>query len=287
MPVRRPFITESGTIFPEKVNPREAGARVDFRPDIPFSNQIEWHGLRLGWVRMALCPCKAFNRQTDQIEPGCNLCNGLGWIPFKTPGYFLDLAKTGPLNEVQAHLVSKNQAMVIRGLTMGMTEQPNMFSMLGDWAMGSVMITVRPENKLGYYDRLIALDDLFVHRELLTQGTEDTLKLFYPAESLLTLLTTDENDVVTYWGDNDVELVNGNIRWLPGKQPEPETRISVSYLCHPVFTVIEFTHLIRSVPFRSKRPPAKRETPIGDLMRLPIQVVARLEHLPLDSRSNA
>lgn len=277
MAIENPFGTESGVIFPPKNNPKEGGARVDFRNDIPFANQIEWHGMRLGWSRMTLCPCQSFNKVTEQIDPNCSMCNGSGYTPFQTPGYFIDPTKAGPLTESQQRLVTRNKAMVIRGLTMGMSEQPNMFAVLGKWALGSVMVTVRPENKLGYYDRLIYLDDVIPFSELLEMGSTDTLKLKYPAETINGLISETKA-----YNNSDVVLQDGNVKWLPGRAPPKGTRLSINYLYHPVFIVLEFVHLIRTIPFRNKKPLAKRMTPIGDTMRLPIQVVARLEHLPLE-----
>lgn len=278
MVVRSPFARAPGTIFPPVNNPKEGGARVDFRNDIPFDNQIEWHGVRFGWSRMALCPCRGFNSKTEQIDPACKACNGMGFTPVRTPGYFIDTAKTGVLNEAQQRLVDRNKCMIIRGLAMGLSSQPNMFAVLGAWAMGSTLITVRAENKLNYQDRLIYLDDVITHNELV-DVSGGTLPTRYPVEGLNALISETKE-----FGDDDVSLVDGVITWEPGKVPADGTRVSVNYLFHPVFTVIDFVHLLRVVPVQNKKPLARRATPAGDPMLLPIQVVARLEHLPMEPR---
>lgn len=276
MALRKPFNKQAGAIFPPPGS-REGGARVDFRTDIPFANQIEWHGVRWAWSRMTVCPCKGFNDQTDQTDPGCLYCNALGWRPIQTTGYVSDKDKTGQFTPVQQALITKNKAMVIRGIATSMSSQPNMFSVLGNWGLGTVMVTVRPENKLGYYDRLVYLDDVMPYSEIVTVDAADTLKLHYPAEALNAL-----SETVKEYGDADVVLTDdGNVQWLPGKKPAAGTRLSVHYLCHPTFVVIEFPHLIRSVDVRQK-PPAIDASPMGSRMALPIQVVARLEHLPLE-----
>lgn len=273
---RNPFNKAAGKIFIPK-GVKEGGFRVDPRGDIPFDAQIEWHGVRLGWSRMTICPCKGINNVTDQVDPDCPSCTGSGWTPVATEGYFVDKTKVGPLNTIQQLVVDKNKCMVIRGIPMGVSSQPNMFAALGDWALGTVMFTVRSENRLSYYDRLIHLDDVAPFSERIVSAPAGTpIKLRYPADEINGLISLTQR-----FGNADVVLDdNGNVVFLPGRAPPAGTQLSITYMHHPVFTVIEFPHLIRTVPVRNKKPPALADTPTGDYMRLPQQVIARLEHLP-------
>lgn len=273
------FNKSAGRIYPPK-GIREGGARVDFRPDVSFDAMVEWHGVRFAWSRMTVCPCRGLNNQTDQVNPECPQCNALGWRPVPTTGYRQDPAKVGPMTPLQQLLIDRNRGMVIRGITTSMGEQPNMFSVLGNWALGSVLVTVRADNKLGYYDRLIYLDDLMPFSQLLTQGTSPTLKLRYPAECLNSLVSETQE-----FGEQDVQLVCGDVVWRAGRQPPDGTVLSCNYLCHPVFTVIEFPHLIRTIPVRALKLKRPATSPAGGHMFLPLQVVARLEHLALEPRA--
>jgi hypothetical protein len=277
---KRPFALDAGTIFPPTDNPKEAGARVDFRTDISFRNLVEWHGVRWAWTRMTICPCKGFNDQTGQTDPHCAMCNGLGWAPIKTPGYYMQAEKVGVLNEEQQELIRRNNSMLIRGVATSMTSQPNMFGVLGPWALGNVMITVRAENKLGYYDRLCYLDDVMPFSEVITLGDSATVKTRYPVAALNAVISS-----TTVYTEKDVWLDKGALSWVDGHQPVSGTRISVSYMCHPVFVVIDYAHLIRTMPVRAKLPRAQQLTPMGETLNLPLQVIARLEHLPLETRA--
>jgi hypothetical protein len=189
----------------------------------------------------------------------------------------VDEQKTGPLDEEQRALVVRNNAMVIRGIPMGLSSQPDMFAALGPWARGSVMFTVRPENKLGYYDRLAYLDDVMPFSELVVSAAGTTLKTRYPVNCINALLSETQT-----FGDADVELRDGVVTWLAGRAPPAGTRLSISYLCHPVFVVLEYPHLIRVTNRVAKKPRSAQATPAGDFHRLPMQVLARLEYLPLE-----
>jgi hypothetical protein len=272
-----PFGKNAGVIFPPP-GIREAGARVDFRKDISFDAQIEWHGVRLAWSRMTLCPCKGFNDETDQFDPDCPRCNARGWTTYQTPDYVIDQTKVGALDPIQSLIVSRGNCMVIRGVPMSMTEKPSLYEALGNWAFGSVMFTVRPENKLGYYDRLTHLDDVAPFSEIVTTES-DLVKLRYPATCLNALLSSSKT-----YGDADVVLEDGNVKFLSGKAPALGTRLSVSYLHHPTFVVLEFPHLIRVIPARAIREKAGT-SPAGGHFYLPQQVLARLEYLPMDAKT--
>jgi hypothetical protein len=153
-----------------------------------------------------------------------------------------------------------------------------MFSALGNWALGNVMITVRPENKIGYYDRFIYLDDVMPFSEIVDVTAANTVRTRYPIAALNAVIST-----TTVYQDGDLVLNQGIIEWVSGHKPAVGTRLSISYLYHPVFVVIEYAHFIRTTPFRDKLPRKQQLTPAGQPQYLPLQVIARLEHLPLEA----
>ena len=80
----------------------------------------------------------------------------------------------------------------------------------------------------------------------------------------------------------DYTLADGQIVWQSGSEPAEGERLSVHYLHRPVWVVWEHMKLGRRSPVKFKQDAATLETPIGNMLQLPGQVLVRLEHLPLD-----
>lgn len=267
---------------------KEPGKRVDFKSnsilESNFDFLIETKTPRLGWARCVRCPCIGFNDQTDQVDPSCTNCNGLGFVYFKPDDYVADAETIGTLTDEQQLVLGKANAVVIRGYMQGLSSQPNMFAALGNWALGSAMLTVRYDNFLGYYDRVIDLDGKRTHGEVVENDGTGTMKLRYPAlavnylASLTTRfsLCTDENPTGEY------QVVSGNIVWEAGKDPGAGIRIAVHYMHRPMWTVIEHVKLTRKSLVKAKKQRETLTTPAGDVLELPGQVLVRLEHLALD-----
>ena len=84
---------------------KEAGRRVDFKPDA-FTLAIETKSFgRLAWTQACYCPCVPNNDQTDQPDPNCDLCDGHGWLMFRPAIAETDPKVLGDLNPLQAKLV--------------------------------------------------------------------------------------------------------------------------------------------------------------------------------------
>lgn len=260
---------------------KEGGKRVDFKAlnsanDTDFDFLIETKCPRYGWARASLCPCVGFNGETDQPDPKCSTCSATGWLYFKPQDYVSSDETIGSLDDAQNELLTKANAVVIRALLVNATSKPDIFAVLGRWALGSSMATVRAGNRLGYYDRLIGLDDEMVFSEVVeTDGTSTTL-LRYPAVDFNVV----QSETTVYTDDDLAVDAAGNIAWVTGKEPAAGTKISVHYNCHPVWTVMEHTKLSRTSLVKQKK--ANPATPAGDLLVLPPQALVRLEHLPLD-----
>lgn len=255
--------------------------RVDFRTAggdefSEFESLIETKTPRLGWARASICSCKGFNDQTDQFDPNCPVCNAQGWRYFRPTEYVVNVEQLGALDPLQSALLEKANAVVIRGLMTGIATQPDIFQALGKWALGSSMLSIRPANRVGYYDRIIQLDVIEPFSEVIEDAGVANPKTRYPVHSLnfIGSLTQEfTNDDVILYDD-------GTLGWKAGKQPPKGTRVSLSYMHHPVWVVLEYVNANRTSLIKFRTPTT--QTPQGNTQHLPIRVLIRREYLPMD-----
>lgn len=253
---------------------KETGKRADFRPDW-FTTLLESKGNRMAWRRASMCPCTPVNDQTEQADPNCTLCKGKGWYYFGLRRALI-LPKIGDLDAIQKQIIgveTDDPAAVIRVLMTGISANPDALDRQGMWVAGDAQLTVRYENRLGYWDRLVDLDTEMVYSELLDQGAGRTLPSRYPI--------TQANEVRTfgtvYKAEEDFTLVEGVLTWKTGKGPASGAKVAVHYLHHPTWLVVDHPHVIRMTSLKLKR--AEVETPEGTPQSLPLQAHARLEYL--------
>ena len=252
---------------------KEEGKRVDFKPD-DFALLIETKGYRLAWSRTAQCPCVGINDQTDQSDPNCSLCEGAGWLRFQPIGAVTNSFIVGELDALQTKIVGTDSA-VIRAIMTAFVTTPTPWDKVGPRLQGTVNVTTRAENKIGYYDRLVNLDSTIVYSELFkASGTSlDTTRYLVREINLLRSATQ------VYAEGTNFNIVAGDIQWVAGHEPEEDTQLVAHYLCHPTWRIIEHPHAIRLSPVKFKT--AKPTTPQGDPKNLPNQGVAQYEWLPL------
>lgn len=257
--------------------------RVDFRTTggdefTEFESMIETKCPRLGWARATICSCKGFNDQTDQTDPDCPKCNGLGWRYFRPTEYAVDETQLGALDSLQAALLEKANAVVVRGLMTGISTSPDIFAALGKWALGSAQLTMRPRNRVGYYDRVVQLDVIEPFSEVIEDAGVATPKTRYPVHSVNFLASLTQE----FTNDDLILYDDGTLGWKPTKQPPSGTRITISYMHHPVWVVIEYVNANRTSLAKFRRPAAEVQTPQGDTQHLPLRVVVRREYLSMD-----
>lgn len=249
---------------------KEAGQRVDFKAD-KFTLAVETKGYRLAWSRAAPCPCTSVNDQTEQPDPNCSVCEGSGWFYF-APSESVS-ANAGTLSDLQTKVIADKKAGVIRGLMTTGTADFDPYNKIGFWQDGQMMLTVRPENKVGYYDRIINLDDDLVYAETIDATSASQLALRYPAKQVNLLRSLD----TVFVPDVNFDLVDGEIRWLTG-QPASGTKLIAHYLTYPVWLITHHPHIVRSTLVKQKNP--NPTTPQGDSIPLAIQAVVKYEFLP-------
>ncbi len=242
---------------------------------------IEANGARLAWSRACACTCVSFNVQSQQPDPLCTVCQGAGTRYFG-PRNYTPPVEVGSLTPLQQTILDSGAA-VIRGVVQKATQDGSFYDILGNWVRGTMLVSVRPENIIGYYDRLVNLDSVVTYNEVLVRGTSrtgaalaatDPVVLRYPAVDVNVVFTL----TARYEYDTDFVLQNGALVWRAGRGPSTGTRYAVHYLMHPTWLVIEHPHVLRVVQRR-----ARKMTPVdpyGKSVDLPIQAAVRLEFLP-------
>lgn len=260
---------DSGIIgLPEGV--KEAGQRVDFKPD-KFVLAIETKGYRVAWSRAAPCPCEPINAQTDQPDPNCELCEGSGWLYFAPSEPVTTTA--GDLTVLQTKVVELFNAGVVRAVMSAGTSEKDPFGRQQNWLEGQMALTVRPENKIAYYDRIINLDSEMTFYEVREAGEDLLLKARYHIITINMLRSVS----TVYVPETDYILEEGKILWLAGKQPTEGTRLLLHYQTFPVWLVQTHPHVIRGTIQKFKNP--SPQTPQGDHQALPIQAMVKYEFL--------
>lgn len=253
---------------------------------------IELLGARVAWSRAAFCPCQSANEQTKQPDPTCVKCQGRGFFYFGVPSYVIP-DEVGDLTTIQKAIIDDEGAAVIRTLFTRSTHITDPYDLLGTWVRGSIFVTVRPENKIGYYDKLVNLDAEICYSEVVEINLADDPNLVSPIRFRYraTQVNTLETTTTRYRQNVDFDLTNdGNINWT-ADIPTPDTsidsdntkiKLSVHYLTHPAWLIVEYPHVFRETPARSKV--KVKTTPFGTPTAHPIQALARLEFLPKTER---
>ena len=156
----------------------------------------------------------------------------------------------------------------------------DLYDVLGHWVRGTMQVTVRPENKIGYYDRLVNLDSEIPYSQVVSVGADNTadLALRYLATGVNFIQSSDADGAVRYEQGDDFSIVEGKIRWITGRAPAALARLTVHYLMHPTWLVVDHPHVLREAARRRKIP--NRISPLGNPTPLPIQAAVRLEFLP-------
>jgi len=258
---------------------KESGSRVDFDRNA-FSFLVETKGPRFAWARAATCPCQGNNDQTQQPEPNCEFCKGKGRFHFGPEKFYvIPPDEAGDLDELQKILLEKDGAALIRGTMLGAMRSDEEFTRVGPWLFGNAYVTVRPENPIGFHDRLIALDAELTFDEILDAGDpNEPLALHFLAVGVNCIQAV--HPTIKRWQEGvDFEVVNGLVVWT-SDAPDEDTRISVHYRFHPQWTVWSQPQSFRIASTKAKLagvPPPK--TPLGTPEKLVIRAMVRLEHL--------
>jgi hypothetical protein len=254
---------------------KETGQRSDFRTEV-FGLNISAHGYRLAWTRATICPCMPINAQTQQADPSCDLCQGNGFFYFGPSGSKQSAKLIGQLNDVQASIIEDNNAFVIRGLMTSLSRSVQPYDKIGTWVDGRSSVTVVPENRLGYLDRLVALDGFAVYTEkLLALDPALPLRTRYPINGGVNFLAST---LRRYHPIADFTLEKGKVVWLdPSLAPPLGTPLTIHYVYNVTWLVTSQPHVVRAQNVNAKQ--SNPQTPEGNYVELALQAEVQLEHL--------
>jgi hypothetical protein len=258
---------------------KEPGQRVDFRPE-SFHLAIQTKGYRLWWSRSAACPCKN-NTQTRQPSTTCALCKGQGYFTFLPEIGLENYAQDAYGNPIQ--LNQNKDAVLIRGIMTQATQDPQIFERFGEWVFGTIRVTVQPENKLSYWDRLTCVDAVMAWSQIIeadgsafvavtggVSGTSGGLR--YPAVTINLLRSVERiyEQYIDY-------MINetGGITWVT-TAPSDGTLLSIHYTIHPVFRVLDHVYAFRNTLVSKKR---QATDDAAQVTELPIHAMAKLDFL--------
>lgn len=274
--------TDAGVIG-DPPGTKESGNRVDFITS-DFERAIADKGYRIAWSRALLCPCIPVNTQTEQADPNCTLCRGSGWLYFAPSKATLNKLIVGELDEVQTRIV-QDKGAVIEGLMSGIVTAEKPYDEINRRITGTLSLSVRPENKIGYHDRIVNLDSVISFSQILdVVNLTVPLETRYPIHQVNHIVKVVDDVLTTFSAPADFDLGTGadagKIIWngASSNLPAAGDRLAIHYLCHPTWLVVEHPHAVRMTPVAAKL--AKRPAPAGEYIDLPLQAMIQYEFLP-------
>jgi len=211
----------------------EPPLRVDHNVEA-YNNLIDQDGLCFTWEKSSKCFCA---RADGTFDLECTFCTN-GWF------YFDPLPVTLLVTSLLASKAFKDLAVH------------------GDWILGKVSISSKSMNNLAFRDRITAIDSQITYSQLLFIGTRE--KLRYPAVEIILL----RSEAKVFVSGVDYNLVNGEIIWVGGQKPADGTTVTIRFLAHPSYIVLDAMHEIRDT----------QVTP-GNFIRMPRQHLAELDYL--------
>jgi hypothetical protein len=273
----------SDTLTPTIVTGLPAGIKARPRADfIPteFDQAITTKGYRMFWSRAGICPCTN-NDQTEQPDPTCGLCKGDAYY------YFLpdEAIAAGSSIDSEGNAVLLNAAgtaVQIYVLMTSLTQDVQVFEKFGEWVFGMARATTQPANKLGYRDRLTAIDSEMTWAQIIeydgsaiipVTGERNKAGLRYPFVCVHQLRSLAQ---VFRVGSDFVVNAAGEIRWLASPPPVAAgERLSVHGVIHPTWIVMDHMHTFRDTQIEGGSTALKDQK----FRKLPIQTVVKLDFL--------
>jgi hypothetical protein len=233
-----------------------------------FDREIDGHGEPAMWEQACPCPCSN-NEQTDQPDPFCMDCDGVGWL-YHSP-----------------------QPITVIVDRLGVDQKP--LDKVGMFWTGDVNLTIRVENPVAYYHRVTLL-----HATIEFQ--ERTTRKFGPVQSLRMPIGTRATEFIHRATKDRVKVVervnrimhrvnnravllrigvdydvtdDGKIDWSKGDRigtaPRLDSVICANYYIHPVYVVTSLAPY--GVRVSKTNTGVAEETPL----LLPFTVMAKLD----------
>jgi hypothetical protein len=252
--------------------------RADIRP-AEFDKLFDGKGYRCWWSRTSICPCRN-NEVTDQADVACSLCDGTGWFEHLPDAGLENHTEDAYGNPIV--LNDAGDAVLVQSWISSATRDPQIFERFGEWAFGMAKCTMSGHNKLGHRDRLEVLDAVMTWSQLLEADgtavvpvTRGRVRggLLYKAVEVYSLrsVATEYKEGSDFKIDDD-----GQIAWIMTAPPESGTVLSINYLVHPVFRVLDHVFAFRDTNVKKGN---KAVTKAEEHTYLPTNVLVKLELL--------
>ncbi len=249
-----PTIQDADTSGPY---PTRDKTRADFKPD-EFTRVLGQHGKYVVWRKALLCPC--FNATTGQMLLDCTDCDGSGYL-------YVDGVR-------------------IQALMLSFDKNTKIYEKFGTWLEGNVMVTVKPEYRLGYRDSIEMEDALMSFNELLKKNNRRGRRSKLPENMDSGRYRMTHVTRLAYRAEGSASFSilecgihfevsdDGWIHWLPTGNAlvAQDTYYSVLYDFHPVFQVV-------SHPHASRDDVRGTNVPKDTAYALPLQAAAKLDYL--------
>lgn len=226
------------------------GFRADFIPQA-FAQAVDSKGYRCRWEKSILCANRG-DEDLDRHKLMCTVCDN-GFIYYD------------PLT-VEALMSSVSLKQFYR------TE--------GRFDIGTVLVTLKAEFKISFWDKLTMFDSRMRFTEVLRRAPKGLVdKLKYPALTIEKLYSfTSINATVDYVLGTDYTLdANGNILWV--NPPPKDTALGVSYFRNPAYIILDLPHHIRDTQIAV---PQTSQVSPGQFTEMPMQGIAKLDFLVRD-----
>jgi len=258
----------------------KARPRSDFKPS-EFDIAIQTKGYDLWWSRYAPCPCLN-NDQTEQPSILCKLCKGDGFYAF-LPDPAVAAGKTVDQygNPIEVH--PNGKAVKVRGIMTSLTQDVQVFEKFGEWVFGTARLTTQAGNRLGYRDRVTAVESEMVWSERIEYDGGNTIRvtgernrkgLRYPC-----VRVHDLRSVETAYrqGLDFVRTPEGEIMWLDSASARPaaNTRLTIHGTVHPTWVVMDHVNTYRDTKLEGGTGSVNKQK----FETLPTQAVVKLDFL--------
>lgn len=222
--------------------------RTDFQV-IEFTRAIKNYGYWMIWTKATICSCVTLDKN-GQPDFNCPACLGKGKIWYDSRD--------------------------IQGIMVGFSELERFqySEKFGELLSGTTYFTTFPENRLGFWDRLVHDHSTIRYSEIIKKGDygkSDRFR-FNPVEiSLVRTVTKVYTEGIDFIFDYKLGLLN----WIPtGYEPMTGDQYSVDYFMHPSWIVIDIPNVIRDTMVKRKQPGVSHT-------QLPMKAIVRLEYFVL------
>ena len=236
---------------PASINryPKRQGkpGRVDL--NVPeLDNLIDDQGIRLRIVPSLLCPNRTDLSGTNH-HLDCEVCNGNEAVDLESECF----ETFGAIQSIR---------------------HEKTFEISGIWDEKDATVTLKSEDRIYYWYKIIVLDFASIFNELVKRDDDDTDKLRYPPNrSCDTPFHLVDSSGIVYKPGVDYRVSKDQyIKWTTAKRPAKDSLYSISYPVFPTFRVLETLHENRFYNITSKQ---KERVPVN----LPQQAVIRWDYL--------